>query len=216
MATDHPGCSRRQHRHRDARPGQRNCHRGRFSRWRDQDPCRQSGARGHGIPLEDDKQVIATANIRGVLDGWASDLRRVVPGDAANKGCLPIGINGERLIEGRRVRKQSGENPNAGFDGGWQQGASMPVTGFPPGSDPCPAPSTAKKITACPARPGHLPERPRPAHVRGAARATAAKPWCRCGAGHEEFGATVNGTTTRTCSLLPRTVSTSRSSRTAK
>ncbi|MDP9690262.1 UNVERIFIED_ORG: hypothetical protein J2W82_003934 [Pseudomonas mohnii] len=31
---------------------------------------------GTGIPLENDKQVITTANIKGVLDGWASDLRK--------------------------------------------------------------------------------------------------------------------------------------------
>jgi len=32
--------------------------------------------KGTGIPLENDKQVITTANVKGVLDGWASDLRK--------------------------------------------------------------------------------------------------------------------------------------------
>lgn len=31
--------------------------------------------KGTGIPLENDKQVITTANVKGVLDGWANDLR---------------------------------------------------------------------------------------------------------------------------------------------
>ncbi|WP_085585656.1 MULTISPECIES: DUF3313 domain-containing protein [unclassified Pseudomonas] len=31
--------------------------------------------KGTGIPLDDDKQVMTAANVKSVLDGWASDLR---------------------------------------------------------------------------------------------------------------------------------------------
>jgi hypothetical protein len=31
--------------------------------------------KGTGVPLENDQQVITTANVKSVLDGWASDLR---------------------------------------------------------------------------------------------------------------------------------------------
>jgi len=30
--------------------------------------------KGTGVPLENDKQVMTAENVKGVLDGWASDL----------------------------------------------------------------------------------------------------------------------------------------------